>query len=216
MFNAVKPLGELLKLKQINTSDAFFVLNTKLTTAMLVLFSVLLSTKELFGKSIDCYSESDSNKEIMNDYCWTNGTFIHAESIDGSSFFFIFLKLSYFFRFQEITVSTCAFSGTHGKHIVNYGISPYSPRNRIIFQRYYQWMVMVLIGQALVCYLPAYLWKLFEGGFLQDLCKGLGEFAWEKNIRLEAHDNICRFLHRIDDWARWLATTKEESYHLFQ
>lgn len=85
MFAAIKPLAELLKLKDINTSDSFFVLNTKWTTAMLVLFSVLLSTKELFGKSIDCFSENDSNKEIMNDYCWTNGTYIHAESINGKS-----------------------------------------------------------------------------------------------------------------------------------
>lgn len=84
MFNAIKPLGELLKLKQINTSDQFFVINTKLTTAMFVLFSVLLSTKELFGKSIDCYSENESNKEIMNDYCWTNGTFIYSELFDGN------------------------------------------------------------------------------------------------------------------------------------
>lgn len=79
MFNAIKPLGELLKLKQINTSDLFFVLNTKATTAMLVLFSVLLSTKELFGKSIDCYTGLNAMmNEVMNEYCWANGTFIYA------------------------------------------------------------------------------------------------------------------------------------------
>lgn len=97
MFNAIKPLGELLKLEQINTSDHFFVINTKLTTAMLVLFSVLLSTKELFGKSIDCYSDSASVKEIMNDYCWTNGTFVVAESFDGIFFIFIFSSTHFSF-----------------------------------------------------------------------------------------------------------------------
>lgn len=84
MFKILKSLGELLKLEEIETSDTFFVLNTKLTSTILVLFSVLLSTKELFYKSIDCYSESELDKEAMNDYCWTNGTFIYAGSIDGT------------------------------------------------------------------------------------------------------------------------------------
>lgn len=176
MFNVVKPLGELLKIKQINTSDPCFVLNTKLTTAMLILFSMLLSTKELFGKSIDCYSESESNKEIMDEYCWINGTFIHAEaeSFEGNILStFIFDR--HFFPFQEITVETCAFSGIHGTQNINYGVSASNHRNKLIFQRYYQWMAMILIAQALVCYLPAYLWKSFEGGLLRDLCNGLGE-----------------------------------------
>lgn len=104
MFNAIKPLGELLKLKQINTSDPFFVLNTKLTTAMLVLFSVLLSTKELFGKSIDCYTGTDSMREVMNEYCWTNGTFIYAnfKSFDGMiQFRFPHLSLNIFLVHSE-------------------------------------------------------------------------------------------------------------------
>lgn len=66
------------------------------------------------------------------------------------------------------------FAGIHGTDNLNYGVGAFSERNQIIFQRYYQWMVMILIGQALVCYLPAHLWKSFEGGLLKDLCTGLG------------------------------------------
>lgn len=67
------------------------------------------------------------------------------------------------------------FSGGHRFGIIDYGISENSLQHEIIHQRYYQWIVMILIAQALVCYLPAYMWKSFEGGLLKDLCHGLGE-----------------------------------------
>lgn len=92
MFNILRPLGALLRIKQINTSDIFFVMNTKLTTALFVLFSVLLSTKELFGKAIDCENEH------MNEFCWTTGTFIYSNPKEGNVcyiFFVCWIKISH-------------------------------------------------------------------------------------------------------------------------
>lgn len=88
----------------------------------------------------------------------------------------------------------CFIEGVHGTQIVNYGVSTYSQKNQIIFQRYYQWMVMVLIAQAVICYLPAYLWKTFEKGLLKDLCDGIGELNWSANCHKSISiDHDCLF-----------------------
>lgn len=64
---------------------------------------------------------------------------------------------------------------------------------------------MVLIGQALVCYLPACLWKSFEGGFIENLCKGLGEFLLKKVFGSKVMivtiaDFHIEFTNARDDW----------------
>jgi innexin len=40
-------------------------------------------------------------------------------------------------------------------------------------QKYYQWMVFVFIIQALVFYIPSYLWSIWEAGRLEMLCENL-------------------------------------------
>lgn len=45
-----------------------------------------------------------------------------------------------------------------------------------IYQRYYQWISLVFILQAAVLYMPAYFWKLAEGGLMHKLCDKLGLF----------------------------------------
>jgi hypothetical protein len=41
------------------------------------------------------------------------------------------------------------------------------------YQKYYQWIVFVFIGQAMIFYLPSYLWSVWEGGRLKMLCENL-------------------------------------------
>lgn len=77
MFNVVHPLSKLLAVKHFTTSDACFALNTKLTAAILILFSVLLSALDLFRTSIDCITDTkpEHRKVMMDNYCWSTGTY---------------------------------------------------------------------------------------------------------------------------------------------
>lgn len=45
-----------------------------------------------------------------------------------------------------------------------------------IHQWYYQWIPLIFIIQAAISYVPAYLWKVAEGGLLHKLCDNLGKF----------------------------------------
>lgn len=43
-----------------------------------------------------------------------------------------------------------------------------------VYQSYYQWVSLMLFGQAAILYIPAYLWKLSEGGLMHKICVDLG------------------------------------------
>lgn len=77
MFGVVQPISKLLHVKHFKNSDVYFLINTKLTVVLLILFSVLLSTMDLFRASIDCYTDShEARKKMMDNYCWSMGTYI--------------------------------------------------------------------------------------------------------------------------------------------
>lgn len=45
------------------------------------------------------------------------------------------------------------------------------------YQKYYQWVIIVLIIQAVMFYTPAFLWKGWECGRIKQLCDTLGLFV---------------------------------------
>ena len=44
-----------------------------------------------------------------------------------------------------------------------------------VYLRYYQWIILVLLLQALVFYIPSFLWKVWEGERLKQLCSEVGK-----------------------------------------
>lgn len=43
-----------------------------------------------------------------------------------------------------------------------------------IYQRYYQWVSLVFILQAVLLYIPSHLWKISEGGLMRKICHEMG------------------------------------------
>lgn len=48
------------------------------------------------------------------------------------------------------------------------------PEHNKVYQRYYQWVSLMFLVQASILYLPAYFWKLAEGGLMSKICNDLG------------------------------------------
>lgn len=46
-----------------------------------------------------------------------------------------------------------------------------------IYQRYYQWISLVFVIQAGILYIPAYLWKISEGGLMHKICNKLDKLG---------------------------------------
>lgn len=85
----------------------------------------------------------------MELFCWTHGTHLNERLLDNT---------------KEI-----------GKHVVNYGVGRHEKGDTYIHQYYYQWVVPVLLLQALVFFIPRMLWKTWENGRLQKLCSKIGK-----------------------------------------
>ncbi|XP_068915356.1 innexin inx2-like isoform X2 [Tenebrio molitor] len=106
-------------------------------------------TKQYFGDPIEC--QVSENKAVVEAYCWIYGTYINKDTLTG--------------RGGDIP-------GLGNEHR---RISPWmkDPDDRIIWQKYYQWVCIVFCFQALLFYLPRYLWKTWEGGRLRLLVSDL-------------------------------------------
>ncbi len=88
--------------------------------------------------------------DMMDTYCWIHSTF----SIPS--------------RWQ----------GEKGTDIVYPGISPHAdlkPDEEVKYHKYYQWVCFFLFFEAVMFYIPRYLWKQSEGGKIRMLVQGLME-----------------------------------------
>lgn len=79
----------LLHRRSVGIDNNVFKLHYNFTVVMLLLFAVLLTSKQYFGNPIDCYSDSSGLKELIDNFCWINGTYIIREHLTSK-----FLRLN--------------------------------------------------------------------------------------------------------------------------
>ncbi|CAG9860730.1 unnamed protein product [Phyllotreta striolata] len=79
MIDFYKNLMAFMKIGNIHTDNNVFKLHYKVTVILIATFSVLLTSKQYFGEPIDC--DVQQRKEIIDTYCWINGTFIFEDNI---------------------------------------------------------------------------------------------------------------------------------------
>ncbi|KOB65579.1 Innexin [Operophtera brumata] len=126
MIDLFMPFRSFLKFDNVCTDNNVFRMHYKITVIMLLVFTLLVTSKQFFGEPIHCIAEGEhSDKDAVNSYCWIYGTYT--------------LK-----------------SNLYGVH-----------QDEQIKLRYYQWVCFVLLGQAVMFYIPRYLWKIWEGGRLK-------------------------------------------------
>jgi hypothetical protein len=76
MFDIWKSLKDLVAVnqKKVYISNIIFQLHYRVTVIILVLFSILVTSKQYLGDPIDCISSADV-KSIAERYCWIHSTF---------------------------------------------------------------------------------------------------------------------------------------------
>ncbi|XP_017048629.1 innexin inx4 [Drosophila ficusphila] len=162
MYTAVKPLSKYLQFKSVHIYDAIFTLHSKCTVALLLACTFLLSSKQYFGDPIQCMKSSDM--DYFHAYCWIYGAYVQA----------------------NVSVSP-SFNGAVQcrPDVVGRGVAPENRR----YIRYYQWVVLVLLLESFVFYLPAFLWKIWEGGRLKHLCDDFHKLSVCK-VKSKAHLSV--------------------------
>ncbi|XP_038211702.1 innexin inx2-like [Zerene cesonia] len=147
MIDLFMPIRSFLKFGNVCTDNNVFRMHYKATVIMLLVFTLLVTSKQFFGEPIHCMTQDKAdNKEAINSYCWIYGTYTLRSR----------------------------FLGEEGKHMAYLGIGPdRGVPNEQLKHTYYQWVCFVLLGQAMMFYTPRYLWKIWEGGRLKVLASDL-------------------------------------------
>lgn len=153
MLSTIEPLSRYISSKsKVKIFDWIFCLHTKCTFIILILFTILLSAKQYFGDPIHCISNGEykHDLEYAKVYCWTMGTYI-LKLVNSSNLF--------------------------NKSMVDIGVGQEEKgQTERFYLRYYQWVVIFLMIEAIVFYMPRYLWKYWEDGRLNQLADGMGNY----------------------------------------
>jgi len=148
----------LVQFKKCLIDNTTFRLHYQYTFAILCISSLLTTAKQYFGDPIDCIVNGVPGS-VFKTYCWIHGTFTLPSKL----------------------------TGREGRDFPHPGVGPYptsafdpnlvevTEEGDEIRHAWYQWVVFVLFFQAMLCYLPHFLWKTWEGGKLSLLLQNLGE-----------------------------------------
>lgn len=144
MFNVFGPVVGLLKLDSVCIDNNVFRLHYKATVIILIAFSLLVTSRQYFGDPIDCIVD-DIPSHVMDTYCWIHSTFTIPDHV-----------------------------GLVGRDLIQSGVASYVDGvDEIKYHKYYQWVCFTLFFQAILFYVPRYLWKTWEGGRMKMLVRDL-------------------------------------------
>lgn len=154
MLGFFGPVAKWLKTKSCVIDNTTFKLHYQVTFVILGASSLLTTGKQFFGEPISCINEG-IDKGVFQTYCWIHGTFTLPSQLTGKK-------------------------GIDHPHP---GVGPYPSVDRTLISTnedgdelrhaWYQWVCFVLVLQAVMCYVPHFLWKSWEGGRMAMLIESL-------------------------------------------
>jgi len=143
MWGLFGEVKALIKLDKICIDNNVFRLHYKATFIVLLVSGILVTSKQYIGDPIDCIVEGVPDN-VMDTYCWIHSTF-------------------------SVSSAVVADLGTEVAHP---GVAPPADEE-IRYHKYYQWVCFTLFFQAILFYIPRYLWKVWEAGKLKFLVSGI-------------------------------------------
>lgn len=70
-----------------------YCLHQKVTVILLLVFTLLVTTKQYFGDPISCIGDAEKFNNAYNSYCWIYGTFTTRSQLDGENEDWGFLRI---------------------------------------------------------------------------------------------------------------------------
>ncbi|XP_043229955.1 innexin inx2-like [Amphibalanus amphitrite] len=165
MLNLLKSVKGVLKPKVVCNDNNVFRLHYKATTSLLLVCCLLVTSKQYIGDPIDCIVDGVKGK-VMDTYCWIHSTF---------------------------TVPSRAFGKQVGEHIPHPGVVTPEEGDELKYHKYYQWVAFTLFFQAMLFYVPHYLWKMWEGGKCQMLVMDMQSPVTKEEARRDRQKLITNY-----------------------
>ena len=140
MLDVFKATVSFFRRRKVHRDCVLFRLHYNVTTAILLTFCLIVGVNQFVKSPIICNSQMIS-RDILDTYCWTHSTF---------------------------SVSS-AFKKQIGVEVPYPGVDIMRKDTPVKTQKYYQWVFLCLMLQAILFYLPGWLWSSWEGGKLRKL-----------------------------------------------
>ncbi|BAF45597.1 c6.1 [Tranosema rostrale ichnovirus] len=157
MASELSGLRVLLKVHSISIDNDFFRLHYKLTVIMLLVTSLVIMARQFLKNPMDCYFP-DLPGTSYNTYCYIHLKFL-VERSDT----------------REV-----------GEKLLDSGVSGITTEDESKICSYDQWVLIALFVQAILFYIPHYLWKTWEGGRMKIL-------AIEPVIRVQKKNRVKEY-----------------------
>ncbi|XP_076663594.1 innexin shaking-B-like isoform X2 [Andrena cerasifolii] len=192
MIDIITGFYYFLRASRIENDGVIFRLHA-MTTILILTFSVIISSKQVVGNPIDCVHTREIPVEAFNAYCWIHSTYFVTGAMLGANV-----------AAPGVAPSLRNFHFDRPHHQENdseTSIQRETTRN----VKYYQWVVFVLIFQAILFYTPRWLWKGWEGGkihaLMMDLDIGLCSEVEKKQKKKMLLDYLWENLRYHNWWA---------------
>jgi len=132
--------------EEISIDNWIFKLHYQFSTAIWLGSSAIGVAKQYFGDPINCQTTDGVNSKVMDDYCWIHSTFHIRSEYQGN-------------------VGCILDNVLAGRDSILLAAAD-TPDTA-----FYQWVPFTLVFQALLFYVPRWLWKSFEGGLMETFGK---------------------------------------------
>ena len=136
--------------------------------ATFIIFSVassLMTAKEYFGTPISCLAKETVPSEVIDIYCYIMSTF----SIPS--------------HFPKPYGDGAPYPGLGNEF-----------EKEIVYHAYYQWVPVMLFAQALMFYVPRFIWKRTEGGLFHIILSGLDKPVMDESEHDTQHEILADYM----------------------
>lgn len=165
MSDVFAGIKHLLKTDSTSIDNKFFKLHYKATMFILVACSILLTQKHYFSDPIDCFDAGGVSNDILDPYCWIHDTYTVPSLKD------------------KIV----------GREVVAPGVGPAKEDEEVTYHSYYQWVTLFVYFQAILFYIPRYLWKVFEGGKIKMLVAQLNTPIVDEEVKKSRVEMMVKY-----------------------
>lgn len=157
-INKFKKVTAFLEFDKLTVDSFVFVLHSGFTTVLLLMFSMVVTCTQQFGVPIQCLVPDTliQFEKAITTFCWISSTFTMP--------------------LNQSQPTWSIYPGVYNDFGVEEGKTYYN---------YYQWVCFALFFQALLSYIPQYLWTTWEGGLMKTITQGL-------HSRMYAADEISK------------------------
>lgn len=138
-----KGFKDVWKVPEVVIDDPIFRMHYKFTGLALLFVSILVSGYQFFGNPIMCIQKDDIPEQLLNTYCWIEGTFTLPKAL-----------------FKDV-----------GTEVVYPGVDKYLPGDELVEHTFYQWVCFMLFLQSLMFCVPYVLWRTVENGRMMHLAQ---------------------------------------------